>query len=78
MSNLAEIVLAIVLYSFSNGHLILSSFLTSRDSDKHRQLAIQLGATAYLTKPHNEEELFKTIGNILNQHSLATSAQAFV
>ncbi|MDJ0631589.1 MAG: hybrid sensor histidine kinase/response regulator [Xenococcaceae cyanobacterium MO_188.B29] len=49
--------------------------LTSRDSSKHRQLAMQLGATAYLTKPHNEQELFETIGNILNQHSSLTSAQ---
>ncbi|MDJ0690212.1 MAG: hypothetical protein QNJ41_17080 [Xenococcaceae cyanobacterium MO_188.B32] len=48
--------------------------LTSRDSDKHRQLAMQLGATAYLTKLHNEQELFQTINNILNQRSSATSA----
>ena len=50
--------------------------LTSRDSDKHRQLAMQLGATAYLTKPHNEQELFETISNILNKLSSLTSAQA--
>ena len=49
--------------------------LTSRDSDKHRQLAMQLGATAYLTKPHNEQELFETISNILNKQSSLTSAQ---
>ena len=50
--------------------------LTSRDSDKHRQLAMQLGATAYLTKPHNEQELFQAIDDILNQHSLANSARS--
>ncbi|MDJ0692613.1 MAG: response regulator [Xenococcaceae cyanobacterium MO_188.B32] len=48
--------------------------LTSRDSDKHRQLAMELGANAYLTKPHDEQELFQTINNILNQRSSVTSA----
>ena len=50
--------------------------LTSRDSDKHRQLALELGATAYLTKPHNEQELFTAIKNILNQNLLATSTSS--
>lgn len=46
--------------------------LTSRDSDKHRQLALELGATAYLTKPHNEQDLFAAIKNILHQNVPAT------
>ena len=41
--------------------------LTSRDSDKHRKLALQLGAAAYLIKPCDEQELFNTINRILSQ-----------
>lgn len=40
--------------------------LTSRDSDKHRKLALQLGAAAYLIKPCDEQELFDTINRILS------------
>ena len=40
--------------------------LTSRDSDKHRKLALQLGAAAYLIKPCDEQELFDTIHRILH------------
>ena len=40
--------------------------LTSRDSDKHRKLALQLGAAAYLIKPCDEQELFDTIHGILH------------
>ena len=39
--------------------------LTSRDSEKHRKLALQLGAAAYLIKPCEEQELFDTIDRIL-------------
>ena len=39
--------------------------LTSRDSDKHRKLALQLGAAAYLIKPCSEQELFENIQRIL-------------
>ncbi|MEM9264983.1 MAG: hybrid sensor histidine kinase/response regulator [Cyanobacteria bacterium P01_F01_bin.13] len=31
--------------------------LTSRSSEKHRKLAMNLGATAYFAKPYNEQEL---------------------
>lgn len=40
--------------------------LTSRDSEKHRKLALQLGAAAYLIKPCDEQELFETIQRILH------------
>ncbi|MCC5635350.1 hybrid sensor histidine kinase/response regulator [Nostoc sp. CHAB 5844] len=44
------------------------AMLTSRSSDKHRQLAMQLGARAYFSKPYNEQELLRTLeeltGNI--------------
>ncbi|GAC1640671.1 MAG: hypothetical protein NVS4B12_02290 [Ktedonobacteraceae bacterium] len=38
--------------------------LTSRAAAKHQQRAMQLGATAYLIKPYQDEELL----NILNSH----------
>ncbi|MEA5565868.1 hybrid sensor histidine kinase/response regulator [Anabaena sp. UHCC 0399] len=41
--------------------------LTSRSSDKHRQLAMQLGARAYFSKPYNEQELLRTLEEIIGQ-----------
>ncbi len=41
------------------------AMLTSRSSDKHRQLAIQLGARAYFSKPYNEQELLRTLEEII-------------
>jgi len=41
--------------------------LTSRDSDKHRKLAIELGAAAYLVKPCPEKELIATIKQVFNR-----------
>jgi len=41
------------------------AMLTSRSSDKHRQLAIQLGARAYFSKPYNEQELLRTLDEII-------------
>ena len=38
--------------------------LTSRNNDRHRQLAKQLGSNDYITKPWNEKELMI----ILQQH----------
>lgn len=40
--------------------------LTSRSNDKHRWLAMQLGATTYLTKPYLEQDLLATLEKILN------------
>jgi chemotaxis family two-component system sensor histidine kinase/response regulator PixL len=40
--------------------------LTSRSNDKHRWLAMQLGATDYFTKPYLEREFLKVIKDILN------------
>ncbi len=39
--------------------------LTSRTSDKYRQLAKQLGATEYLTKPYLDKELLGTLQAIM-------------
>lgn len=50
------------------------AMLTSRSSDKHRQLAMQLGAQAYFSKPYNEQDLLKTLEEIIgNVPATATS-----
>ncbi|WP_392533301.1 response regulator [Nostoc sp. C117] len=41
------------------------AMLTSRSSNKHRQLAMQLGARAYFSKPYNEQELLQTLDEII-------------
>ena len=41
------------------------AMLTSRSSNKHRQLAMQLGARAYFSKPYNEQELFRTLEEMI-------------
>ncbi len=37
------------------------AMLTSRSSEKHRRLALKLGATAYFSKPYNEQSLLQTL-----------------
>ena len=39
--------------------------LTSRGGTKYRQIAAELGASAYLTKPYSETELISTLNEIL-------------
>ncbi len=41
--------------------------LTSRSNDKHRWLAMQLGATAYFTKPYLEQEFLGAIKHIISE-----------
>ncbi|BAU64303.1 CheA signal transduction histidine kinase [Stanieria sp. NIES-3757] len=41
------------------------AMLTSRTNEKHRNLAQQLGAIAYFTKPYVEEEFFPAILNLI-------------
>jgi two-component system, chemotaxis family, sensor histidine kinase and response regulator PixL len=41
------------------------AMLTSRSSNKHRQLAIQLGAIAYFSKPYNEQDLLRSLEEII-------------
>lgn len=41
--------------------------LTSRSSGKHRQIAIELGAVAYFTKPYDHNELIATVDRLLEQ-----------
>ncbi len=50
------------------------AMLTSRSSDKHRQLALQLGARAYFSKPYNEQELLRTLEQIIFPMAEAASS----
>jgi chemosensory pili system protein ChpA (sensor histidine kinase/response regulator) len=49
--------------SFAN---IPVAMLTSRSGAKHRQLAMELGACYYFTKPYNEAQLLEAIAKIVN------------
>ncbi|MBD2100630.1 hybrid sensor histidine kinase/response regulator [Leptolyngbya sp. FACHB-261] len=55
--------------------------LTSRNSDKHRKLAMHLGATDYFTKPYLEQDFLVALKTIIEQSvpttlpSLATSTR---
>ncbi|MCU0548353.1 MAG: hybrid sensor histidine kinase/response regulator [Leptolyngbya sp. Prado105] len=42
------------------------TMLTSRSGDKHRQLANQLGAAAYFSKPYNEQVLLQTLDQLIH------------
>lgn len=42
------------------------AMLTSRSGAKHRQLAMELGACYYFTKPYNEAQLLEAIAQIIN------------
>jgi len=41
------------------------AMLTSRSGMKHRQLAMELGASEYFTKPYNENQLLEAIATLL-------------
>lgn len=43
------------------------AMLTSRSGDKHRQLAMTLGAVAYFSKPYNERELLTTLLRVITE-----------
>ncbi|MEL7226203.1 MAG: response regulator, partial [Cyanobacteria bacterium J06576_12] len=44
------------------------TMLTSRSGDKHRQLAMNLGATSYFSKPYQERVLLKSLAENLAQY----------
>ena len=50
------------------------AMLTSRSSPKHRQLAMQLGATAYFTKPYIEQDFLSQIEGLIGKGVSATAA----
>ncbi len=41
--------------------------LSSQSSEKHRLLALQLGATVYMTKPYMEQKLLAMVANLLER-----------
>lgn len=41
--------------------------LTSRGNEKHRRLAMQLGAIDYFTKPYLEQEMLEAVANYINE-----------
>jgi chemosensory pili system protein ChpA (sensor histidine kinase/response regulator) len=56
----------------SLGHLPIA-MLTSRGADRHRQMAIQLGAKGYFTKPYLEEALLDAAQRMLKGEVLVNS-----
>ncbi len=54
----------------SNLNHLPIAMLTSRGADKHRQMAIQLGASGYFTKPYLEEALLEAAGRMLKGENL--------
>ncbi len=46
------------------------AMLTSRSNEKHRKLAMNLGASAYFSKPYNEQELLSTLETLINNSQL--------
>jgi len=49
------------------------AMLTSRGADKHRQMAVQLGASGYFTKPYLEEALLEAAARMLKGEKLVTA-----
>ena len=46
------------------------AMLSSRSGQKHRQLAEQLGATAYISKPYLEHKLLTMVAEVLAAKTL--------
>ena len=42
------------------------AMLTSRSNEKHRKVAMNLGASAYFSKPYNEQELLNELARLVN------------
>lgn len=61
-----------------DGHLnrVPIAMLTSRGADRHRQMAIQLGAKGYFTKPYLEEVLLDAAQRMLKGEILVESSAA--
>ena len=49
------------------------AMLTSRGADKHRKMAVQLGASGYFTKPYLEEALLEAASRMLKGEKLVTA-----
>ncbi|WP_375471174.1 response regulator [uncultured Nostoc sp.] len=57
----------------SNLNHLPIAMLTSRGADKHRQIASQLGASGYFTKPYLEEALLEAAARMLKGEKLITT-----
>jgi chemosensory pili system protein ChpA (sensor histidine kinase/response regulator) len=57
----------------SNLNHLPIAMLTSRGADKHRQIAAQLGASGYFTKPYLEEALLEAAARMLKGEKLVSS-----
>jgi chemotaxis family two-component system sensor histidine kinase/response regulator PixL len=53
------------------------AMLTSRGSDKHRQLATHLGASAYFTKPYIEQQFLLAIRDLMSDRVSVRETPAF-
>jgi chemosensory pili system protein ChpA (sensor histidine kinase/response regulator) len=49
------------------------AMLTSRGADKHRKMAVELGASGYFTKPYLEEALLEAASRMLKGEKLVTA-----
>jgi chemosensory pili system protein ChpA (sensor histidine kinase/response regulator) len=49
------------------------AMLTSRGADKHRKMAVELGASGYFTKPYLEEALLEAADRMLKGEKLVTA-----
>ncbi|MEH1957525.1 hybrid sensor histidine kinase/response regulator [Nostoc sp.] len=56
----------------SNLNHLPIAMLTSRGADKHRQIAAQLGASGYFTKPYLEEALLEAAARMLKGEKLVS------
>jgi chemotaxis protein histidine kinase CheA/ActR/RegA family two-component response regulator len=56
----------------SNLNHLPIAMLTSRGADKHRQMAVQLGASGYFTKPYLEEALLEAASRMLKGEKLVS------
>lgn len=50
------------------------AMLTSRMNEKHRKLAMNLGASAYFSKPYNDQELLRTLQKLIEQAECTQAA----
>ena len=57
----------------SNLNHLPIAMLTSRGADKHRQIAAQLGASGYFTKPYLEEALLEAAARMLKGEKLLST-----
>nr|WP_233258389.1 response regulator [[Phormidium] sp. ETS-05] len=51
------------------------AMLTSRGADKHRQMAVSMGASGYFTKPYLEEALLEAAGRMLRGEVLVGASE---